>query len=301
MSAVNCSVCGKPADNVVSAVGGRNVYACGGCGVFFLSPQLSGEELTAMYQESYYRSWGLSGERENEAVRRMKTATFGLRLDLIGAYKKSGTILDVGCATGFFLEKAKERGFRPYGVELSPYSCAIARKKLGEERVHLGTLETAPFGEKYFDVINMSDLLEHVRSPRETLRAARRLLKDDGVLVIMTPDTDSLTRRLMGPGWTHYKEEHFFYFNRRSLAYLAAGSGFEAVHFEPAKKFMNLAYLRLQFQVYPHRFLSPLSAFLFGLLPGPLRSGNFRLTMGEMVAVLKPSVKAGEAGPEPSI
>ena len=53
--------------------------------------------------------------------------------------------------------------------------------------------------------------IEHVRHPQETLLKANRLLKDEGLLLIVTPDTASLSHHLMGKRWTHYKPEHFFY------------------------------------------------------------------------------------------
>lgn len=286
---MKCPVCGSDSPEKGAALGSGAVYACAACSVRFISPQPSDEELRAVYGEGYYGSWGLSGSRENESVKAMKTATFDLRLDLISRYKTSGNILDVGCATGYFLEAAEKRGFIPYGVEISDYSSAAAKEKFGDGRVHSGVLEDCPFPDGHFDVIAMSDLLEHVRDPLRTLAAARRLLKDDGAVMIMTPDTDSLTGRIMGSRWTHYKPEHLFYFNRRSLSLLAEKSGFNAVNFESAKKAMNLQYVRTQFSAYPHWLLSPASALLAGLVPRGLRSRNFFLTMGEMTAVLRPA------------
>ncbi|HOI42605.1 MAG TPA: class I SAM-dependent methyltransferase [Elusimicrobiales bacterium] len=286
---MNCPVCGSDSPKKGAALGTGALHACGACSVRFISPQPTDAELRAVYGEGYYKSWGLSGTAENERVKAMKTATFELRLDLISRYKSSGDILDVGCATGYFLEAAEKRGFQPYGVEISYHSSAAAKEKFGADRVHAGVLEDAPFRDGQFDVIAMSDLLEHVRDPLRTLAAARRLLKDDGAVMIMTPDTDSLTARMMGARWTHYKPEHLFYFNRRSLSLLAKKSGFEAVDFEAAKKAMNLEYIRTQFAVYPHWLLSPASALFTGMVPRALRSRNFLLTIGEMTAILRPA------------
>ncbi|KAF0127105.1 MAG: ubiG2 [Elusimicrobia bacterium] len=286
---MNCPVCGSDSLKKGAALGPGAVYTCASCAVRFISPQPSDRELRAIYGEGYYRSWGLSGTEKNAGVKAMKTATFELRLDLISRYKTSGNILDVGCATGYFMEAAEKRGFSPYGVEISGYSSAVARARFGAGKVHAGVLEDCPFGEGFFDAIAMSDLLEHVRDPLRTLSAARRLLKEDGVLMIMTPDTDSLTSRIMGSRWTHYKPEHLFYFNRSSLSLLAKTSGFEAVRFEAAKKSMNLEYLRTQFAAYPHWLLSPAASLAAGLVPRGLRSRNFGLTMGEMTAILRPA------------
>jgi 2-polyprenyl-3-methyl-5-hydroxy-6-metoxy-1,4-benzoquinol methylase len=217
----------------------------------------------------------------------MKLSTFYLRLDLIRKYKKVGKVLDVGCATGYFLEAARTAGFTPYGVEFSPYSSQIAKDKFGDEAIYQGTLEECPFPARSFDVIAMSDLLEHVKNPRAVLKKARTLLKDDGIVMIMTPDTGSLTHRVMRDKWVHYKIEHLFYFNRDSLNLLAEEQGFRIIHVEPARKTLNLAYFHHQFKVYRHRLMSPVLKLLHTILPDSLQEAHFTITVGEMVAVLK--------------
>ena len=86
-------------------------------------------------------------------------------------------MLDVGCATGYFLEVAQRGGFDPYGVEFSEYAAGIAKEKFGKEKIFHGTLEqfhdaTGRSGAATFRAIAMSDLIEHVRIPSETLTAA---------------------------------------------------------------------------------------------------------------------------------
>ena len=71
----------------------------------------------------------------------------------------------------------------------------------------------ATFGgidEDFFDIITMIDFIEHVRAPMSILVKASRLLRPGGQLVILTPNADSLSRRLMGLRWLHYKVEHLY-------------------------------------------------------------------------------------------
>jgi hypothetical protein len=103
----------------------------------------------------------------------------------------------------------------------------------------------------------------------------------------MTPDTGSLSKKIMGQRWTHYKPEHLFYFNRRSLTFLANRCNLHLVHFRRCKKALNLAYLHTQFGVYRHWLLTPLTALLFRLAPKSLRHRNFYISIGEMVVLLK--------------
>jgi 2-polyprenyl-3-methyl-5-hydroxy-6-metoxy-1,4-benzoquinol methylase len=260
------------------------VYLCKECAAEYLSPQPTEAVLRDLYSKSYYDAWGI--EEDSGSVRDMKLSTFELRLDLIKRYKNKGKILDVGCATGFFLEGARDAGFMPFGVEFSDYSSKIAKEKFGEDAIFHGIVEESPFAERSFDVIAMSDLLEHVRNPHAVLEKIQALLKDDGIVMIMTPDTDSLTRWLMRGRWVHYKLEHLFYFNGKSMRRLADRHGLQVLRQESARKALNITYFHRQFEVYRHWLLTPFIRQMHILLPPKLQRLNFRVTIGEMVLVL---------------
>jgi len=116
-------------------------------------------------------------------------------------------VLDVGCGTGFLLERLAARGFAGVGVDLSPESVAIARRRLEE----LGAADrlTAEVGSAYappagpFHLITLTDVLEHLEDPRACLRALRAQLAPGGLLVVSTPNRRSLSglRRAVAERW----------------------------------------------------------------------------------------------------
>lgn len=261
------------------------VLRCQGCGLEFLDPLPTWEEIQAIYTSDYYKSWDMA-QGEQLPVAAMKKNTFRHRFEQIRKVIPSGRVLDVGTASGFFLDVAREFGYDPYGVEVSEYAGGIAREKFGADHIHIGVLETAPFPDGFFDVIAMSDLIEHVQDPAGVLRVSHRLLKPDGRLMIVTPDTGTLTRRLMGTRWTHYKLEHLHYFDRNSLGQLAAKTGFAIDRIQTAPKCLTIKYLRDQLAVYQHPVLTPV-ARVAGALLKPFATMPLRLTIGEMLAFLK--------------
>ena len=109
-----------------------------------------------------------------------------------------------------------------------------ARLPLGDERVHVGTLDSAPaerFPAGSFDLVTLWDVIEHVPDPQALLREARAMLKPDGVLILETQNIDSGFARLLGKRWQHFKhEEHLFHFSPRTIGPLLAQAGFELVH-----------------------------------------------------------------------
>jgi 2-polyprenyl-3-methyl-5-hydroxy-6-metoxy-1,4-benzoquinol methylase len=255
---------------------------CKRCGVRFLHPQPTWEEIKGIYTASYYKAWGME-EQESASVALMKKLTFTRMIRAIKRRVARGALLDVGTASGFLLEVAQNSGFEPFGVELSEYAGGLAAKKFGAEHIHIGTLESAPFPKESFSVITMSDLIEHVQDPVQTLHMARGLLKSDGLLVIMTPNTASLTARLMGVDWVHYKLEHLFYWNPSALGVLAKQTGFRIVDRQRAVKALTLEYFRSQFAVYNNSLLTPLSRIAAAF---PFRSTPFYVSIGEMLVFL---------------
>lgn len=109
---------------------------------------------------------------------------------------KEARILDIGCGTGFLLEQFAKRGFSGVGVDLSPESVEIAQKRLAELgasdrlRAEVGSAYEPPEGP--FDLVTITDVLEHLEDPRACLAAARERLAPGGVIVVSTPNRRSL-------------------------------------------------------------------------------------------------------------
>jgi 2-polyprenyl-6-hydroxyphenyl methylase / 3-demethylubiquinone-9 3-methyltransferase len=117
-------------------------------------------------------------------------------IDRFGPEGVGRRVLDVGCGTGFLLERLAERGYAGVGVDLSPESVTIAEARLKEIgagdrlRAEVGSAYEPPTGP--FDLITLTDVLEHLEEPRECLKALRAQLAPGGLLVISTPNRRSL-------------------------------------------------------------------------------------------------------------
>lgn len=255
------------------------------CGLTFLWPRPSAGELGEIYSEEYYLSWGVAGENE-DSPRSMKHRTFAARLDTVKRHMAVGKVLDVGCATGFFLEAAQEHGWDVYGVELSRYAARLAQKKFGG-RVFNGTLEEAGFADNEFDLVALSDLLEHIPDPLHFLGEVWRILKPGGMAMIVTPNVASLSERLMRGKWSHYKTEHLYYFSPRTIGKCLVTLGFEPLFVKSAPKYLNIDYMVNQFTNYRHPLLTPILSLIGWLLPRGLKKNNFPVLCGEMMALAR--------------
>jgi 2-polyprenyl-3-methyl-5-hydroxy-6-metoxy-1,4-benzoquinol methylase len=113
--------------------------------------------------------------------------THAYALAMVG-YNKS--VLEVGCATGYFTKAMVERGCKVVGIELDPAAAAIAEE--WAERVVVGDIDRGDvwdqLDDESFDVVLCGDVLEHLRDPLGALRSAVRKLKPEGVVVASLPN-----------------------------------------------------------------------------------------------------------------
>ncbi|MFN3403899.1 MAG: class I SAM-dependent methyltransferase [Cytophagaceae bacterium] len=284
---MECKVCGHVNGSILFPFSDqRNIWKCNACGLQYLHPVLEKDELIRLYSKDYYKSWGLDQEQLYAGLERVKKSTFELRIKLIQKYKSGGNILDIGCANGFFLEVARDKGFNPFGIEISEYSARLAAQKFGKDKIFNGVLEEAKFPEP-MEVITMFDLIEHVYDPVDLLKRAKALLKENGIIVITTPNTSSLSNKLMGRKWTHYKLEHFFYFNLDNIKIAAEQAGLKVLEGSKSQKKLSIEYICNQFKIYKHPLLSPLAGIAEMALPAALKKKPLGFYLGEFTVVLQ--------------
>src|SRR3954453_10822733 len=153
-----------------------------------------------------------------EAGRR---ATANRLLDLIGAHRPGGRLLDVGWGHGLLLDEARRRGYETVGLELSREAARHARETLGLDVRELpleafteGTNGATPGA---FDAIVLADVIEHLDDPVAAIDQCAALLKPGGVLCVVTPDPSSATAKLAGKRWWGYLPAHTVLLPRRTL------------------------------------------------------------------------------------
>lgn len=269
---INCPICNSPEIVAKKHKKYSNLRQCLNCQLAFIHPKPTQTEIKKLYNQDYFNNpqSHRCGYENYQKDKELIIKTSYLRLNQIEKYKPDkGKLLDVGCAMGFFLEAAQERGWDIYGIDVSPAATSVVKKQL-DGRVFTGTLEEIPFPRHNLDVITMWDVIEHVSDPKKLLQQARILLKNDGVLVLTTPNSRSLWAKLMKDKWIGYKDEHFFYFNRKNLKLLLEQTGFSIKAVKAAGKFIQLQMFIKRISLY-----SPLLASLMQKISKWISFSNF--------------------------
>lgn len=236
------------------------------------------------YSSGAYRKYANS--------RDLKVATARPRLAAIKQRAKGGRLLDVGCATGFFMEAAAAEGFDVHGVEFSSVAIGLARPDIRARIVRgdvnaLRSRESEPF-----DVVTAFDIIEHLQNPAGFLRDIREILRPGGLLAISSPDTGHALRYLMGSRWPMLQPmQHTVLFSRRGIAAVLENCGFEDVRVESAHKVLTMDYLADQLGL-TNPGLNRAYQAVSWVVPGMLRRKALAVNIGEFVAYAQRSGNA---------
>jgi len=201
---------------------GHNQYGeiieCLDCGLVALRDIPDQQELENKYREVVDPLY--CEEKENRYL------TFRKVANEVQKYVPGGKLLDVGCYCGYFLDVAREYGYKVEGLELSIW--AAEQGRLLDLQIYGDRLSSLPFDENY-DVITLWDVVEHFSDPRAELLEIHRLLKKNGYLFLSTINIGSFVARLMGPRWPWLMDMHIFYFTPKTIERLLGQTGFQLI------------------------------------------------------------------------
>ena len=221
-----CPICGDESEKhfhcKVSLIYGTvyDLVECIQCGVIYFNPMPTVTELATFYSASYY---DMDRHREDG-----KGMAFAKRLK---RWKKTGKFLDVGCATGFFINGIKNHSeWEVYGTDFGESAVRFAHDTLHLNVQH-GNLADVHFPEKFFDYVHVNNVLEHVLDPISLLKECRRIVKPDGVFFLSVPNgfndsLDLIDFYKMENMPARSKNGHIFFFRDRTLLRLLDEIGF---------------------------------------------------------------------------
>jgi SAM-dependent methyltransferase len=195
-------------------------WRCARCGHAWLDPSPTREELTRYYNTVYSVPRDLYVAHVPREYRALKPL-----LERHGVVP--GRMLEIGCSYGAMLDAFRRDGWDVEGIELDSRAAAVARS-LYSLRIHEGPLEdvrSALRGD--YDVITLYHVLEHVDDQISFVRDLASLCRPGGLVVIKTPNAQSLPARVLDGWWEWFAApEHLRVFSPTSLRRLLEPEGF---------------------------------------------------------------------------
>lgn len=201
------------------------IVQCQRCKFVYENPRPILDDLFTLYDTAYF------DHLTDNAVRNLEITKLNLSDINFDEYEnglldKGKRILDVGCEKGTFLKYMQERGWSCYGVELGDeaYNMASKNKAL---KVYHGELVDANFKSDFFHVIHLGNVIEHVSNPLEVLKECHRILKEGGLLIVVTPNYGSISRLLWGSARRDFIAIHVCFFSKKTLKRTLVEIGFD--------------------------------------------------------------------------
>ena len=158
---------------------------------------MSQSEFEALYAVGYF-----NGEEYSNYLSDQKNheKNFRLRLRLFDKYidpHKHESLLEIGCAYGFFLNLVKDKFKSVVGVDITNEGVLYAKNQL-QLNAHKVDLLQWDFENYKFDIVCMWDVIEHLKSPDLYLKKISENMTSGGILSITTGDIDSVMAKFRG-------------------------------------------------------------------------------------------------------
>ena len=243
-----------------------NLYECDKCNIGMLHPFPSEEELAKLYSCGNYRTG--TGKRFGFAIESLIYLGRLRKRGRISKYVKTGTILDIGCGRGLFLDVMRRGGWHTIGTEFNKETASYAIKTYGL-KVLSGDIIQHKLLPESLDAININQVLEHLKNPDKIIEESFRLLRKGGVLIISVPDLRSPQFAIGKENWFLLDLPfHLFHFTEEGLSELLRKNQFKVKHIK-----------RFSLEISPFGWLQTLlnvSGVRFNLLYDLLKSPELR-------------------------
>jgi 2-polyprenyl-3-methyl-5-hydroxy-6-metoxy-1,4-benzoquinol methylase len=218
---VDCDLCGGTNRQILFVKEGFPHCRCTNCGLVYVSPRLK-------RHLELQKNCG-TGAMGEERLTAAQTKRLKREIATIEPWRQLNKFLDIGPGRGWYLGAAAEAGWETWAVEVNTSALACLNG-LTSSRIMPVQAEEFESPEGFFDVVRLSDVIEHLTSPRRVVRKIFRSLRPGGLLELSTTNFASLSMRINGPQWMYLNgTDHIILFDPQTMNRLLAQAGFHNI------------------------------------------------------------------------
>ena len=240
-------------DTMFGQPGKYRLVECERCTMRFINPRPVASALVRHYPSDYlcYTNfdhdhwllrWAFNRLQQGQARRRVR------QIEQVHGKISAGTrVLDVGCGRGELLARLKDhRGCSCTGTDINPDVLARVQRDFGVPVLH-GTLDELALPPASFDLVTMTEYLEHEPRPGSMIAHAHRLLRPGGLLAIEVPDITGPPGRWFRQNWWQIDApRHLMFFSPATLRESLEARGFEILRIHRYGMLTSMGYSLLQ-------------------------------------------------------
>ncbi|MFN6945958.1 MAG: class I SAM-dependent methyltransferase [Cytophagaceae bacterium] len=208
------------------------IARCNNCGLWFTNPRPSENAIGRYYQsQDYISHTNTSKGIINRLYHQVRNITLKKKVALINSlHKGKGSILDMGCGTGYFLAACKNDGWKVEGMEPDDNARKMA-SEITNTRINK-SLDVVPNGP--YDIITLWHVLEHIHKLNETLETLYSKLSAKGKLIIAVPNCSSYDAAKYDEKWAAYDvPRHLYHFTPETIKPLLKKHHFNIIDVKP--------------------------------------------------------------------
>jgi 2-polyprenyl-3-methyl-5-hydroxy-6-metoxy-1,4-benzoquinol methylase len=235
---VTCQLCGSPSQLKHEGFQGYqlgmkfNIYACNTCATSFSMPRVDTSKIyDAIYSNGknvpgYNRYWSYMNEVKTadkpfQYLANSEEAYWGIQqaLNQLVPTKASSKILELGSGLGYLTYALKDEGYNIAGLDISNEAIAQAKKSFGDFYVCRDLHDYALEKPNAYNVVILTEVIEHIEEPISFIESILKLLKKDGHIIITTPNKSLIPSDIV---WdSEAPPVHNWWFSETSLEYMA--------------------------------------------------------------------------------
>lgn len=233
------------------------IVRCKNCGLVRSLEIIDRKQLNKLYKDSHF-TYSSMTEKLKE--------TYSLLLNEAEKYVPSKRLfLEIGCGNGFMLEAAKEQGYKKVkGVEPSVEAIAHASKSVKGNIINT-ILKADTFQKQKFDLICAFQVFDHVPDPNTFLTICRKILKPQGVLLLMNHDVKSFSANIFGESSPIFDIEHTYLYDKLTIQKIVKKNNFQIKKVYSPQAIMSVRYITRLLPL-PKKIKEHLSKLKFSLL-----------------------------------
>lgn len=243
----------------------------------YVNPRLRNEKVYDIYRKDYFTNKE-HGYENYELTDHLRDKTFrrwyrDIEPNLL---VKTGTALDVGCASGNFLRLLSQKGWDVKGIELDQDMFENVKQQGFDvsntplehyEPASLSARPALPAGRPAsFQLITLFDVIEHLPYLNKDLEKLSGLLDSKGSIVLVTPNIKSMQHRLLGNKWFQFKPmEHIYYFSPKTLEQVVKPYNLKVKHVSSCGQYADFSFLHNRLNKYGYTMIASLMKKCMGI------------------------------------
>lgn len=244
----------------------QDLVKCNYCKLIYENPRLD--------EELIIHGYANSNEDGHDTQYHLRVKSFYKAISKIKKkLPEDPLILDIGSAGGAFIEAAKNHGFKKVeGIEPSNKLCD--RSKSRNHKVFNGDLKSfmKQYKDQKFDLICYWDVIEHLAYPKKELELAKKIMKDDGLILINFPDIGTFQAKLFGSNFWWIISVHLVHFTKDTMKKMLSLVGMETIYISRYWQYLELGYLiemAIRLNFFGAKFINKITPTFLKKIPLP--------------------------------